>query len=278
MKQKEKSVALIVSARNEESDIGACLKSLLDQDYPDTTVILVDNGSTDRTVEIARNLGVRVENKGPERSAQRNHGARISNADFVCFLDADMIVPPNMVSECLALIEDPSVGAVVIPEISFGDGFWTQCKILERTCYPPGSYIEAARFFRQTVFAALGGFDEKMTGLEDLDLHQRCLARYRIAHSTTPIHHHEGRIRLLEQLKKKYYYGYHGSNYAKKHAGIFWKQGISFCFYFIKKWKLLVKRPILFLFMLFMKFCEITASGLGILIKMFIQQKSRHDR
>ena len=265
MEQKEKSVSLIVSARNEESDIAACLKSLLAQDHPNTAVILVDNNSTDRTAEIARELGVRVENKGPERSAQRNHGASVSGTNFVCFLDADMIVPPNMVSECLALMEDRAVGAVVIPEESFGDGFWTQCKILERKCYPPGSYIEAARFFRHSVFDTLGCFDEQLTGLEDLDLHQRCLAQYKIGHSSTPIRHHEGHIRFFEQMRKKFYYGSRSAAYAKKHPAAFRKQGNPFRGYFLKERKLLIRTPALTLAMLFMKFCELAAGGIGIL-------------
>lgn len=266
MKQKEKRVALIVSARNEEADIISCLKSLLTQDHPDTTVILVDNNSTDRTADIAWELGVRVENKGPERSAQRNHGATVSNADFVCFLDADMIVPPNMVSECLALMEDPDVGAVVIPEESFGNGFWTQCKILERTCYPPGSYIEAARFFRHSAFDALGGFDEQLTGLEDLDLHQRCLTQYAVAHSQTPIRHHEGNIRFFEQMRKKFYYGSRSPAYAKKHPKAFRRQGNPFRGYFLKEWKRLIKTPVLTVAMLFMKCCELASGGLGVLL------------
>jgi GT2 family glycosyltransferase len=163
-------------------------------------------------------------------------------------------------------MEDPAVGAVVIPEESFGDGFWTQCKILERKCYPPGSSVEAARFFRQTVFESLGGFDEAMTGLEDLDLHQRCLAQYKAEHSTTPLRHHEGHIRFFEQMRKKFYYGNRGSIYARKHPESFWKQGRSFCSYFIKSWKRLIKTPILTTSMLFMKSCELAASGLGILL------------
>jgi glycosyltransferase involved in cell wall biosynthesis len=265
MEQKGKNVALVVSARNEEADITVCLKSLLAQDHPDVEVILVDNNSTDRTAQIAESLGVRVENKGPERSAQRNHGARVSNTGFVCFLDADMVVPPNMVSECLALMKDADVGAVVIPEDSFGASFWTQCKILERTCYPPGSYIEAARFFRRATFDALNGFDEALTGLEDLDLHQRCLAQYKIEHSATPIRHHEGNIRFFEQLQKKFYYGSRSPAYAKKHPKAFRKQGNPFRGYFLKEWKRLIKTPIMTSAMLFLKCCELSAGGLGIL-------------
>lgn len=266
MEPTEKKVSIIISARNEEADIGDCLQSLLAQNHSDVEVILVDNESTDRTVEIAQDLGVRVEQKGPERSAQRNHGVAVSKGDFVCCLDADMIAPTEMVSECLALMEDEAVGAVVIPEDSFGEGFWTQCKILERSCYPPGAYIEAARFFRRSVFEELGGFDEELTGLEDLDLHQRCAAKYKIAYSSTPIRHHEGNIRFGEQMQKKFYYGSRSSAYARKHPEAFRKQGNPFRVYFLKEWKRLIKTPFLTTAMLFMKCCELAAGGSGVLV------------
>lgn len=263
MKPTEKTVSLIVSARNEETDIRASLQSLLNQGHLPVEVILIDNNSTDRTAEIARELGVKVEKKGPERSAQRNHGAAVSNGDFICCLDADMIAPVEMVSECLALMEDEAVGAVVIPEDSFGDGFWTQCKILERSCYPPGAYIEAARFFRRSVFEELGGFDEELTGLEDLDLHQRCAAKYQIAYSSTPIRHHEGNIRFFEQLQKKFYYGSRSPAYARKHPEAFRKQVNPFRGYFLREWKRLIKTPFLTTAMLFMECCELAAGGVS---------------
>ncbi|AKJ65034.1 glycosyltransferase [Kiritimatiella glycovorans] len=259
-------VALIVSARNEEADIGDCLRSLLAQDYVNKQVILVDNASTDRTAEIARGLGVRVEDRGPERSAQRNHGAAVSDAGFVCFLDADMICPETMVRECLAQMEDAAVGAVVIPEESFGEGFWSQCKVLERSCYPPGAYVEAARFYRRDVFDALGGFDEGLTGLEDLDLHQRCAAQYAIGYSATPIRHHEGRIRFLEQMGKKYRYGRLSPAYARKHPEAFRRQGNPFRGYFWHERKRLARTPFLTTAMLFMKCCELVAGGIGVLM------------
>lgn len=54
------TVSVVVPARNEEEMIGACLESILRQEPPPHEVILVDNGSTDRTGEIGRSLGVRV--------------------------------------------------------------------------------------------------------------------------------------------------------------------------------------------------------------------------
>jgi FkbM family methyltransferase len=230
----------------------------------DCELILVDNASTDETAAIATRLGVRVEQYGPERSAQRNRGAAISTGDFLCFIDADMLCPPKMVAECLELMEDPRLGAVVIPEESFGEGFWSRCKVLERSCYPPGSYIEAARFYRRAVFEELGGFDEDLTGLEDLDLHQRCAERFRIAHSTTPIRHDEGRIGFGDQMRKKFYYGRQSSAYAQRHPAMLRRQANPFRGYFLRNWRRLLKTPLLSLAMIFMKICELASGGAGI--------------
>lgn len=266
MSPKEQTVSLIVTARNEAEDIEACLRSLMVQEWQDTEVILVDNSSTDGTPDIARRLGVRVEDRGPERSAQRNHGANNASGSYLCFLDADMQAPPSMTRECVELLQDSEVGAVVIPEESFGEGFWTKCKILERSCYPPGSYIEAARFFRRDAFEKLGGFDEHLTGLEDLDLHQRCAAAYKIAHSASPIRHHEGDIKFFDQVRKKYRYGLLSHAYARKHPAAFRKQGNPFRGYFLRNWKRLIKNPGLSSAMLFMKTSELLAGGYGVLI------------
>jgi glycosyltransferase involved in cell wall biosynthesis len=258
-------VSLIVTTRNEAGDIGNCLESLLRQDYPDTEVILIDNASSDGTPDIARSLGIRVENRGPERSAQRNHGFTCSSGEFVCFLDADMIAPPNMTTECVECLSDRDTGAVVIPEVSFGDGFWTECKILERSCYEPGECVEAARFFPASVIEALGGFDKALTGLEDLDLHQRCLERWKIAYSRTPIRHHEGRIQFFDQLRKKFRYGNLSWRYAAKHPQAFRRQGFFIRPGFFHHWRRLSRHPLLTPCMLFMKLCELLIGGGGVL-------------
>ena len=67
-------VSVIVTTRNEERNIGNCLQSIRLQTYKPVEIIVVDNNSTDKTQEIARSFTDVVVNKGPERSAQRNHG------------------------------------------------------------------------------------------------------------------------------------------------------------------------------------------------------------
>ncbi len=266
-------VSIIVTSKNEADSIRACLESLLAQDV-DCEVILVDNGSTDGTIEIAEDLNARVELKGPERSAQRNHGAAVAGGEHLCFIDADMVAPKSMARECLEIMQDPGVGAVVIPEKSFGEGFWSRCKVLERDCYPPGASVEAARFYRRSVFEALGGFDEQLTGLEDLDLHQSCKLYFRVAHSSSPIKHDEGRISFIAQIRKKYYYGRNSWIYAIKHPHAMRRQGNPLRGYFFRNYRQLLRDPIHCAGMLILKTAELAAGGIGIGIGIIGQRRN----
>ena len=96
-------VSVVITTKNEEKNIENCLKSILKQTYPrdKIEIIVVDNNSTDRTKEIARRYTDKVYNKGPERSAQRNFGAKQAKGEYYLYLDADMILSPNVISECV---------------------------------------------------------------------------------------------------------------------------------------------------------------------------------
>ncbi|MGE5562868.1 MAG: glycosyltransferase [Bacillota bacterium] len=98
-------VTVVVVARNEERNISACIGSLAAQDYAAFSVILVDDGSTDRTVELARRAlpSIRVISS-PTRSISRNReiGWRSAKTDFVAFLDADCEAPPHWLSSLVS--------------------------------------------------------------------------------------------------------------------------------------------------------------------------------
>lgn len=66
-------ISVIITTKNEEKNIGKCLESVLAQTYPagNIEIIVVDNGSTDKTKEIAIKYTEKVFNGGPERSAQK---------------------------------------------------------------------------------------------------------------------------------------------------------------------------------------------------------------
>lgn len=204
-------VSIIITTKNEEKNIGNCLKSIVNSNialeqyrYIDKKkkesiklksykakslskplsyeIIVVDNNSTDRTKEIARKYTSRVYNKGPERSAQRNYGMiEKARGEYVMYLDADMILSPTVIKKAVEKFQSSSAKpqassvslvALYIPEIVLGNSFWSRVRRFERSFYD-GTVIDSARIFKKDVFEKVGGFNEELYACEDWDLDKR---------------------------------------------------------------------------------------------------------
>ena len=249
----QKTVTVVITTRNEARNIGACLDALEAQTVPRSSfeVILVDNNSTDKTVEIAQPRADAVYTKGPERSAQRNYGVEVAHAPFVLYLDADMRVTPGVIAECLdAVTEDQGIVGIYIPEQVVGTGFWIAVRNFERNFYN-ATVIDAVRFVRRETFMALGGFDGALCGPEDWDLDRRLLAHGRLHLIAAPLMHDEGAFSFRRYLQKKAYYAQSFDAYARKwdndatvrkQLGFFYR----FVGVFIEagKWRRLVRHPV----------------------------------
>lgn len=258
-------VSVIVPTKNSAGTIEMCLQSIKNQTYPDIEIIVVDNYSDDGTVEIAKK-NAKVFLKGPERSTQRNYGAENAEGTYLVFIDSDMELTQGVIEECVHEISKDGVGGVIIPEISVGEGFWTQCKALERSCYVGDETIEAARFFNKSVFWNMGGYDESIAGGgEDWDLPQKVKkAGHKISRIYSLIKHHEGRLSLLKTMRKKYYYAKTIRNYIKKNPEMAKKQMVLIRPAYIRHWRRLACDPIHTAGFLFMKLCEFGAGGAGL--------------
>src|SRR2546423_1456796 len=164
-------VSVVVPTRNSADSLHVCLESIVHQSYSSVEVVVVDNNSTDDTLAIARASTPLVYVHGPERSAQRNAGARASGGSYLLFIDSDMVLARDVIEQCVRLVtQEPAVTAIIIPERSAGEGFWARCKALERSCYVGDDTIEAARFFARDAFAAGGGYGQTRTRPQGLDL------------------------------------------------------------------------------------------------------------
>jgi glycosyltransferase involved in cell wall biosynthesis len=268
-------VSIIITTRNEAKHISACLTSIVSQTYENIEVIVVDNHSSDNTKKIARRFTPLVFDAGPERSAQRNFGARKAKGEYLLFLDADMILTPTVIDECLHVVKqqitnNKQLRALVIPEKSIGIGFWARCKTLERACYEGVDWMEAARFYRKKTFEGLGGFDEQLTGPEDFELSQRLRARYgkgAVGRIRNYILHDEGKLTLGELLKRKYYYGKRMGRYSRlpESEKSFAKQSNIFARYalFFRHPEMIICDPVHFIGMIIMKTLEMIALGYG---------------
>ncbi len=99
--------SVVIPAYNVESLLGPCIQSVLDQTCQDFELIVVDDGSKDRTAEVAESFGPRVtcirqENRGC--GGARNTAIRASHGEYVAILDADDLWLPTKLEKQLALI------------------------------------------------------------------------------------------------------------------------------------------------------------------------------
>jgi glycosyltransferase involved in cell wall biosynthesis len=177
-------VSVVVPCHNEQRHIAECLDSLLNQTLPasDYEVIVVDDGSTDRTLEIVRGIeqkaGGRLhffqQNHGGPALA-RNFGSKQARGKILAFLDADMKFAPDFLEKLIAPIEAGEVvGTFTLDEfVANPDNLWSRswsvCYYLPRDRRIPENLKEEEgtvfRAIRKEDFMRVGGFDS--TGYHD---------------------------------------------------------------------------------------------------------------
>jgi glycosyltransferase involved in cell wall biosynthesis len=263
-------ISIIITTKNEEKNISNCLNSIKNQTYPIEKIefIVVDNNSSDKTVKIVKNFqpgftpsNVKLFDWGPERSAQRNFGVERSNGEYFLYLDADMTLSKNVISDCVAKIRSNNkIVALHISEIVTGDSYWSRVRRFERSFYDD-TVIDCVRFIKKNAFIKAGGFDEKLTGPEDWDLDKKMRNIGRVELIKTPIYHNEDEFNLEKYLDKKGYYAKKFDDYIKK-----WgkndpdvKKQLGICYRFLGvfieqgKWKKLILHPSLTIGMYFLR-------------------------
>jgi glycosyltransferase involved in cell wall biosynthesis len=253
-------VSVTVATRNSARTLERCLVSIRTQTYPQVELIVVDNHSSDATPAIAAKYADVVATIGPERSAQRNHGASLAQGEILVFVDSDMVLDDDVIAQGVRLIQETSVPAAVVPEESFGDGFWTQCRVLERDCYRGDDLVEAARIFRRDAFKEVGGYDIMLNAAEDWDLSRRVADDLRLPRTQSIIHHDEGRTTLRGAFRKRRSYAPGYLLYLRKHGRAAVLQGSSVLRpAFFRQWRTLVRHPLLTAGMLSLKSVEMVA-------------------
>jgi arabinofuranan 3-O-arabinosyltransferase len=217
----------------------------------------VDANSTDTTVDIAEKYHAKVIRSSASRSAARNIGMSGSEGKYLLFLDSDMELTPNVVSECVEVTSKQNLDAVMIPEIRVGDGFWARCRALERATYVGDSLIESARFFPRKSILSIGGFDEDLEAGEDWDLQARMDDKNsRVGSIRVPMMHHEGKLTLRRLVQKRYFYGKTILKYVRKHRVRARTQYLPVRLNYLRHWRLLASNPLHAVGMVFMRMVE----------------------
>ncbi len=174
-------ISVIIPARNEEQHLPRCLESLrlaasrLDRPIE---VIVVLNRCTDRTDEIARSFGCRIQRDDSKNLSRiRNAGAALATGEIIVTVDADSTVSANMLKAVVGALSNVGVvggGVLILPErISLGiliTGLFLLPLLLRRR-------VSAGLFYcERGDFEAIGGFDERLVSIEDIDFAERLKA------------------------------------------------------------------------------------------------------
>lgn len=256
-------VSVIITTKNAQEHIESCLSSIKSQDFDQSNieVLVVDNNSTDKTKAIACQFTDKIYNIGPERSAQRNFGMRKATGVYVLYLDVDMKLSKNVISECVKRSNAEGWVALYIPEVIVGKGFWIKVRNFERSFYN-ATVVDCVRFIRGDKFLEIKGFDESLTGPEDWDLDRRINQTGRTSMINASIYHNEGVFNFKNYLLKKSYYSKTFEKYIQKWGrnDLIVKKQLGFFYRFFGvftengKWKKLLSHPVLTLGMYFLRF------------------------
>ena len=175
--------SVIIPAYNEEALLPATLSSLhlaMDSISSKGEIIVVDNNSTDNTKQIAKRYGARVVFEPFRQIARaRNCGARSAKSNFFIFLDADTILPPQLLQNALSLLEkDRYCGGGTLIGFDaqlpfFADNLVRLWNWLSKTGrLAAGSFI----FCLARAFHDIGGFDEQVYAGEEVFFSRRIRA------------------------------------------------------------------------------------------------------
>lgn len=182
-------MTVVIPVYNSRDDLERCLRALAASTYSDYSVLVVDDGSTDDSVRVAREHRAEVlsldHNSGP--AVARNRGAAAASGDVLFFIDADVCVQAGTLKRAARHFAQPGAPAAVIGSYDAAPadvGFLSQYKNLQHHFVHQDARDDAFTFWsgcgaiRRDVFLAHGGFDENFRRpcVEDIELGYRLRA------------------------------------------------------------------------------------------------------
>lgn len=217
------SVSVIVPVYNGEKTILSCLNSIIRQDYASFEIIVVDNNSTDSTVEIVNsfNYAKLLFMKDIQSSyASRNLGIANSNGEIVAFTDADCIAAPNWLSKLAAAFQDEAVmiatGRVLDGEVTnIVERFLKDIRLFSRHNETNSHFLRSILIgctaYRRLALEEVGCFNANLYTGGDIDLGWRTQIKYgdcvRYVPEAIVYHQHRSTVRGMFRQYRRHGFG-----------------------------------------------------------------------
>ncbi|MCC5669424.1 TIGR04283 family arsenosugar biosynthesis glycosyltransferase [Nostoc sp. CHAB 5784] len=236
-------VSIIIPTLNEATNLGRTLRQLTLLNPLASEVIVVDGGSQDQTVTVAKQifesfnqtLNVQVlSSQQPGRSLQMNYGASAATGDILCFLHADTWVPDDLITVINKTLAEPSVacgGFISLMSGSQTTRWGISLHNYLKTYYAPLLFKphlffrglrllfgDQVMFCRRIDFWDCGGFDEALPIMEDGDLCLKLVKKGRIYLVNRIVHSSDRRVAKWGSFKATAIYLY---------IGLLWGIGVN---------------------------------------------------
>lgn len=185
-KQERHGVTVVITSFNYAEYLGQAIESVLAQTYKADEIIVVDDGSTDDTSEVASRYPVRLirqENRGV--AAARNAGIAAARSPYIICLDADDMLDRLYIQTLLpAFVKDRGLGIAYVSMTLFdGTGYskfvqWPEFDwdIQSKVSNPPATCIPSASMFRRSMWERAGGYQQVWAPGEDTEFWLRGLS------------------------------------------------------------------------------------------------------
>jgi mycofactocin glycosyltransferase len=229
------TVTAIIAVRDGSPTIGDCLDAIAAQSYPATSIMVVDDASTDDTVRRVRErrdpiieLIELADNVGPAEA--RNLALTRVTTDYVWIVDADCVPAPDCLATlCAALSTDPAIGVVGGPNPQnprtstyAAAAFDFSNRYLVDRAAPPTDvpYVVGANMLlRRAVIEQVGLYDPSLRIAEDFDLCVRARqAGWRVVFEPKGVsEHRHPRSTVASYLRYQYKIGHYGCRFRLKH-------------------------------------------------------------
>ena len=204
-----RSVSFIVPVRDDAARLERCLRTIVagTPKGADVEIVVADNGSVDRSVDVARMADATVlELPGIRLGELRNKAASVARGDILAFVDADHEIVPEWIAAAIDALEPAGHAAVGAPCRPPSPGTWVQ-RFYDRLRRHPARQEQVEWLgsgnmaVRRSAFEEVGGFDTSLETCEDVDLCRKLRARGYVLladHRLGNVHH--GDPQTLRQL------------------------------------------------------------------------------
>lgn len=212
-------VSVIVPNYNYAESLDLCLRSILDQTYPHLEILVVDDCSTDDSVAVAEDMGVRVVSTGVNAGCgnARNVGAAHSTGEILCFVDSDVALAADAVAQAVAeLSSDERIGCVCgieAPEPLLHETVVARYRGLQYHYWSISSEGDVSFLFpamcvlRRDVYHDVGPFNPALKQTEEVDYGYRLSRRYRLVLTSRMRGRHDHDHELRGLLRKLFHRG-----------------------------------------------------------------------